>query len=101
MLHVKLNPWLEGEDDSCEEFCAPQAAPAFSVASRRSLLSLLQYSVSSMLPGSHWVVPLSPSRSVAACWVEVGHSTLQAITQTDRHVLLLHQGLLFVLSKAD
>lgn len=38
-------------------------------------------------------VPLFSSRSVPACWAEVGHSTLQAVTQT-RHVLL-HQGLLF------
>lgn len=81
-LRVKLNPWLKEQDDSCKEFCAAQAAPVFCVASERSLPSLLRRSVSVMLPGSYWVVLLSPSRSVAACWAEVGHSTLQAITQT-------------------
>lgn len=66
--------------------------PLFCVLPERSLPSLL-CSLLVMLPESHWVVPLSLSQCVPACWAEVGHSTLQAVTQT-RHVLL-HQGLLF------
>lgn len=68
--------------------------PLFSVLSGRSLPSLLWCSLLLMLSESHWVVPLSPSPSIPACWAEVGHSTLRAVTQA-RHVLLLHQGLLF------
>lgn len=82
MLRVNLNPWLKEQDDYCKEFRAAQAVPVFRVASKRLLPSLQQRSVLVMLPGSQGVVPLSPSQSVAACWADVGHSTLQAITQT-------------------
>lgn len=98
MLRMDVDPWLKEQDDSCKEFRVAQAVPVFCVASERSLPSLLQCSVLLMLPRST-ELSLCPHLSVAACWAEVGHSSLQAITQTGMSFFFIK--VCYLLSRTD
>lgn len=89
MLRVNLNPWLKEQDDYYKEFracllcCLKKIAPIAPVAQCAGYAA--------WEPGGCPVVPISEHR----CLLDWSRSFNSPGSHPDRHVLLLHQGLLF------